>query len=170
MGSSKKLKLKLNTKKKKKRSPVFPLRLYEMLEDAEQEGYAHLIRWSPDGRSFHISYDTQNKNNSTNKAFVEQVLQRKFNQTQFKSFLRQLQLYGFERQFKGSRKGECKHPLFQRHHKDLLVGKSIEEYQDATTHNAILANRLMMCTNQHQQQQQQSVLVSFTQEVDINSI
>merc|ERR1712238_526068 len=109
-------------------------------------------------------------NNSTNKAFVEQVLQRKFNQTQFKSFLRQLQLYGFERQFKGSRKGECKHPLFQRHHKDLLVGKSIEEYQDATTHNALLVNRMMMCMNQQQQPQQQSVLVSFTQEVDINSI
>jgi len=165
-------KLKLNTKtKKKKRSPVFPQRLYEMLEDAEQEGYAHLIRWSPDGMSFHLSYDTQN--NSTNKAFV-QVLTRRFNQTHFKSFLRQLQLYGFERQFKGSRKGECKHPLFQRHHKDLLFGKSIEEYQDATTHNTILANRMIMCTNQQQkqqqQQQQQSVLLSSTQDVDTNSI
>merc|ERR1719148_338377 len=71
-------KLNVTKTKNKKRSPVFPQRLYEMLEDAEQEGYAHLIRWSPDGRSFHISYDTQNKNNSTNKAFVEQVLKRKF--------------------------------------------------------------------------------------------
>jgi len=168
--NSEKLKLKLNTKtKKKKRSPVFPQRLYEMLEDAEEEGYAHLIHWSPDGTSFHLSYDTQNKNNSTNKAFVE-VLTRRFNQTQFKSFLRQLQLYGFERQFKGSRKGECKHPLFQRHHKELLVGKSIEEYQDATTHNALLASRMMMCTNQPQQPQQQSVLVSSAQEVDTHSI
>jgi len=161
--SSKKLKLKLNTKKKKKRSPVFPQRLYEMLEDAEQEGYSHLISWSPDGMSFNISYDA--KNNSNNKSFVE-VLKRRFNQTHFKSFLRQLQLYGFERQFKGARKGECHHPLFQRHHKELLFGKSIEEYQDATcTQHAILANR-MMCTNQ----QQQLELISSTQEVDTNSI
>merc|ERR1712194_800422 len=99
-----------------------------------------------------------------------EVLKRRFNQTHFKSFLRQLQLYGFERQFKGSRKGECKHPLFQRNNKELLFGKSIEEYQDATTQNAIWANR--MCTNQQQQQQhqQQSVLVSSTQEVDTKSI
>merc|ERR1712194_248771 len=130
----------------------------------EQEGYSHLIRWSPDGMSFKISYDA--KNHGTNKAFV-QVLTRRFNQTHFKSFLRQLQLYGFERQFKGSRKGECKHPLFQRHHKELLFGKSIEEYQDATNQNAIWANRIS--TNQ-QQHQQQSVLVSSTQEVDTKSI
>jgi len=158
-------KLKLNTKKKKERSPVFPQRLYEMLEDAEQEGYSHLIRWSPDGRSFQICYDAT-KNSTNNKSLVE-VLKRRFNQTHFKSFLRQLQLYGFERQFKGARKGECHHPLFQRHHKELLFGKSIEEYQDATcTQHAILATR-MMCTNQ---QQQLELLSSSTQEVDTNLI
>jgi len=167
--NSENLKLKMNTKKKKKRSPVFPQRLYEMLEDADQEGYSHLISWSPDGMSFKISYDA--KNNSSNKSFVE-VLKRRFNQTHFKSFLRQLQLYGFERQFKGARKGECKHPLFQRNHKELLFGKSIEEYQDATTHNTILANRI--CTNQqhhhYHHHQQQLELVSSTQEVDTTSI
>merc|ERR1719148_473116 len=109
--------------------------------------------------SFKISYDA--KNNSNNKSFVE-VLKRRFNQTHFKSFLRQLQLYGFERQFKGSQKGECKHPLFQRNNKELLFGKSIEEYQDATTQNAIWANQ--------QQQKRQSVLLSSTQEVDTKSI
>merc|ERR1712194_760814 len=121
----------------------------------EQEGYSHLISWSLDGMSFKISYDA--KNNGNNKSFVE-VLKRRFNQTHFKSFLRQLQ---------GARKGECKHPLFQRKNKELLFGKSIEEYQDATTQTAIWANR--MCTNQ-QQHQQQSVLVSSTQEVDTKSI
>merc|ERR1712194_121221 len=130
----------------------------------EQEGYSHLISWSLDGMSFKISYDA--KNHGTNKAFV-QVLTRRFNQTHFKSFLRQLQLYGFERQFKGARKGECHHPLFQRHHGELLFGKSIEEYQDATcTQHAILATR-MMCTNQ---QQQLELLSSSTQEVDTNLI
>jgi len=126
-------------KKKKKRSPVFPQRLYDMLEDAEQEGYSHLIGWSADGKSFKISYDDA-KLSTNNKPLVE-ILQRRFNQTQFKSFLRQLQLYGFERQFKGSRRGECKHPLFQRGHKQLLKKKSIEDFQDATQ-NA-LTNRII---------------------------
>ena len=126
-------------KKKKKRSPVFPQRLYDMLEDAEQEGYSHLIAWSADGKSFKISYDDA-KLSTNNKPLVE-ILQRRFNQTQFKSFLRQLQLYGFERQFKGSRRGECKHPLFQRGHKQLLKKKSIEDFQDATQ-NA-LTNRII---------------------------
>jgi len=168
-------KIKLN-KKKKKRSPVFPQRLYDMLEDAAQKGYSHLIGWSPDGKSFKISYDA--KNNSNNKSFVE-VLKRRFNQTHFKSFLRQLQLYGFERQFKGSRRGECKHPLFQRGQKQLLDKKSIEDFQDATQ-NA-LAKRItsscskLLCPSLLKlpsvlpsvaipQQQQHSVLSSFTKE------
>jgi len=70
---------------KKKRSPVFPQRLYGMLEDAKQEGYSHLIGWSPDGMSFKISYDNANKDSRNNKALVE-ILKRKFNQTHFKSF------------------------------------------------------------------------------------
>jgi len=121
--------IKMNQKQKKKRTPVFPQRLYDMLEDADEEGYSHLLGWSPDGMSFRMFYDAKNKSN--NKCFVE-VLKRKFNQTQFKSFLRQLQLYGFERQCKGSRKGECKHPLFQRGQQQLFQNKSIEEFQEAT--------------------------------------
>jgi hypothetical protein len=111
-------------KKSRKRPPVFPTRLYNMLENAEKEGYDHLIRWSSDGKSFKI-HDSWN-----HKAIVA-ILKRNFNQTRFKSFLRQLQVYGFERLFKGESQGECSHPMFVRGRQDLLYKKSIEEFQDA---------------------------------------
>ena len=111
-------------RKSRKRPPVFPTRLYSMLENAEKEGYDHLIRWSSDGKSFKIQ-DSWN-----HKAIVE-ILKQNFNQTRFKSFLRQLQVYGFERSFKGQNQGECSHPMFIRGRKELLYKKSIEEFQDA---------------------------------------
>merc|ERR1719506_289194 len=36
----------------KKRSPVFPKRLYDVLEKAEEGGYDHIISWLPDGSGF----------------------------------------------------------------------------------------------------------------------
>ena len=116
-------------KRSKKRPPVFPARLYDLLENAEAEGYDHLIRWTPDGQSFKI------QDNGKDKAIVA-ILKRNFNQTRFKSFLRQLQLYGFERRFKGQSRGECSHPMFIRGRKDLLYKKSIEEFQDAANDTA----------------------------------
>jgi hypothetical protein len=112
------------TKKSRKRPPVFPTRLYEMLENAEKKGYDHLIRWSSDGKSFKIQ-------DSWNHKAIIAILKQNFNQTRFKSFLRQLQVYGFERQFKGKSQGECSHPMFVRGGKELLYKKSIEEFQDA---------------------------------------
>jgi hypothetical protein len=111
-------------KTKRKRPPVFPQKLYNLLENAEIEGYDHLIRWSPDGKSFKIH------DNGKDTAIVA-ILKQNFNQTRFKSFLRQLQLYGFERQFTGESRGECSHPMFVRGRKELLHKKSVEEFQDA---------------------------------------
>jgi hypothetical protein len=126
-----KMNIEMNSKPKrsKKRPPVFPARLYDLLENAENEGYDHLIRWTPDGQSFKIH------DNGKDKAIVA-ILKRNFNQTRFKSFLRQLQLYGFERRFKGQSRGECSHPMFVRGRKDLLYKKSIEEFQDAANDTA----------------------------------
>ncbi|MGK3758340.1 MAG: hypothetical protein ACI8RD_010654, partial [Bacillariaceae sp.] len=126
-----KFNIEMNSKPKrsKKRPPVFPARLYDLLENAENEGYDHLIRWTPDGQSFKIH------DNGKDKAIVA-ILKRNFNQTRFKSFLRQLQLYGFERRFKGQSRGECSHPMFVRGRKDLLYKKSIEEFQDAANDTA----------------------------------
>lgn len=111
----------------KKRPPVFPKRLYDMLENAERDGYAHIISWMPEGMSFKIHVDGS-LDEDDEKAIVA-ILKRTFNQTRFKSFLRQLQLYGFDRTYKGPHRGECKHELFIRGRRDLLHKKSIEDFQ-----------------------------------------
>ena len=123
--------IKFNEKKiktKRKRPPLFPQKLYNMLENAETEGYDHLIGWSPDGKSFKIY------NNGNDPAMVA-ILRQNFNQTHFKSFLRQLQLYGFERQFTGDSRDERSHPMLVRGRKDLLHKKSVEEFQDAAAND-----------------------------------
>jgi hypothetical protein len=98
-----------------------------MLENAERDGYAHLISWLPDGKSFKIHAE-RSLNGSDEQNLVD-ILKKHFNQTRFKSFLRQLQLYGFERTYKGPHKGVCKHEFFVRGRKDLIHKKSIDAFQ-----------------------------------------
>ena len=105
-----------------------------MLEHAEELGYSDIISWSPDGLSFKIHKDgTQCKEDE--KAIVK-VLKRSFNQTRFKSFLRQLQLYRFVRKFKGDHRGECRHPMLVRGQRNLLHKKSIEDFLDAAMNSS----------------------------------
>lgn len=111
----------------KKRPPVFPKRLHDMLENAERDGYSHVISWMPDGKSFKIHID--GSVDGEDEKTIVAILKRTFNQTRFKSFLRQLQLYGFERTYKGPHRGECKHELFIRGRRELLDKKSIEDFQ-----------------------------------------
>ena len=114
----------------RKRSPVFPKRLYDLLENAERDGYAHVISWTPDGKSFKIHVDGSMKEEDERELVA--ILKKNFNQTRFKSFLRQLQLYGFERTYKGPQRGLCKHRLFVRGRRDLIHKKSIEDFQNNT--------------------------------------
>ena len=105
----------------------FPQRLYDMLEKAEELGYDHVISWMPDGKSFKIHVDgTQDA--ESEKAVVD-ILKGAFNQTRYRSFLRQLQLYGFERTCRGPHKGECRHDLLVRGERNLLEEKSIQDFQ-----------------------------------------
>jgi len=132
----------------RKRPPVFPKRLYDMLENAERDGYAHIISWMPDGKSFKIHVDGS-LDEEHEKALI-QVLKQTFNQTRFKSFLRQLQLYGFERIYKGPRRGECKHGFLVRGRRDLLHKKSIEDFQtrarDKSSHSPKSVRRLFQAS------------------------
>jgi len=156
--------------KKKRRIPIFPERLYDMLENAETNGYSHIISWLPDGKAFQIRGDE--------KAIVEVLRQcADFNLTRFKSFLRQLQLYGFERQVKGQHQGECKHSFFIRGRKDLLKGKSMIDFQNATfpatnigLGGVIDCQKGILCQQQQPQQQQVHVLSSQTTDSVFNSL
>eukprot|EP00581_Thalassiosira_minuscula_P007610 CAMPEP_0183705522 /NCGR_PEP_ID=MMETSP0737-20130205/2572_1 /TAXON_ID=385413 /ORGANISM="Thalassiosira miniscula, Strain CCMP1093" /LENGTH=349 /DNA_ID=CAMNT_0025932671 /DNA_START=23 /DNA_END=1072 /DNA_ORIENTATION=+ len=66
----------------------FPFKLYDMLEYASDTEYCSSVSWVKDGRAFII----HNKD-----AFLEYVVPKFFNQTKFRSFTRQLNLWGFTR-------------------------------------------------------------------------
>jgi len=138
VSSSHSTKSMISTKNNKKRTPVFPKRLYDMLENAERDGYDHIISWLPDGSGFKIHKDGTQCTEDEKE--IVKVLKKAFNQTRFRSFLRQLQLYGFQRQFRGQRRGECKHVIFVRGQRDLLHKKSIEEFQTAAKNDNFSSN------------------------------
>ena len=69
-------------------SSAFPWMLYGMLEDAEQQGFQDIISWLPGGKGFKV-YDQVR--------FVGTITKMCFSQTHYKSFQRQLNLYGFSR-------------------------------------------------------------------------
>jgi hypothetical protein len=79
----------------------FPWRLHEMLDnEAGIEGFSSIVSWLPDGNSFKVH---------DQKAFVSQIMPLYFKQTQYKSFLRQLNIWCFERITKGIGQGGYRH-------------------------------------------------------------
>eukprot|EP00977_Amphora_coffeiformis_P021546 scaffold9455_cov163-Amphora_coffeaeformis.AAC.5 len=67
---------------------AFPLKLHETLAVIERDGLDHVIGWMPHGRSFKIH---------KHQEFVDDILPKYFVMTKKSSFLRQLNLYGFNR-------------------------------------------------------------------------
>ena len=85
---------------------TFPCKLHLMLQQAEEESATvGAISWMPDGRSFKI----HNK-----EKFCKMLMPNFFQASKYKSFQRNLNLWGFETVSKGPSKGICSHPLFAR--------------------------------------------------------
>lgn len=82
----------------------FPLKLHEMLENVEADGYSHVVSWQPHGRCFVVHKP---------KEFVE-LLPNYFKLSKLPSFQRQLNLYGFQRLTRGKDRGGYYHELFLR--------------------------------------------------------
>eukprot|EP00984_Skeletonema_dohrnii_P030543 scaffold22095_cov153-Skeletonema_dohrnii-CCMP3373.AAC.4 len=66
----------------------FPSKLYEMLESVDSLGLSHIVSWLPNGRSFHVIDPNQ---------FMDLVVPQFFKATKYRSFQRQLNLWGFRR-------------------------------------------------------------------------
>lgn len=81
----------------------FPWKLYDMIDTAEKRNEEHIISWIRDGTAFKV-HDRD--------AFMGEYMTKMFNQTKYKSFQRQLNLWGFERFQHGPDKGAYYHPLF----------------------------------------------------------
>jgi hypothetical protein len=61
-------------------SPAFPRQVHQMLEDAETQGFDHIVGWQQGGRSFKVYQQD---------AFAHSTMRIYFSQTKFKSFQRQ---------------------------------------------------------------------------------
>jgi hypothetical protein len=101
---------------KRKQVGTFPQKLHEMLDDADEKGFHGIVSWLPDGKGFRIHEEEE----------ILPLLKLYFNQTKFKSFLRQLQHYGFARVYKGPKRGVCSHQDFVRGQRNncLLMGRN----------------------------------------------
>jgi len=89
----------------------FPWKLYEMLQRADERNFSDVVSWMP-GLCFKV-HDVG--------SFVKLVMPYFFKQTKYKSFQRQLNLYGFTRVDFGHSKGGYRHPQFIKGKKHLLT-------------------------------------------------
>jgi len=99
---------------------AFPFKLHRLLEDAEKNGHASIISWTPSGRAFKIHKP---------KEFAALVMPRYFDQTKYRSFQRQLYIYGFDRVKKDkslppAEVGAYTHELFVRGQAELCLNMS----------------------------------------------
>jgi hypothetical protein len=88
------------SKSTKTESLSFPRKLHALLEEAEEKGFQDLICWQSGGKSFKVLNPGH---------FAKTILPKYFKQTKFKSFQRQLNIYGFQRIQYGPNKGGCAH-------------------------------------------------------------
>jgi hypothetical protein len=67
---------------------VFPEKLHQLLEKAESSGNSHIISWLHDGQSFKVL---------DKERFVGEIMPLFFRTSNYNSFLRNLNLWGFKR-------------------------------------------------------------------------
>jgi hypothetical protein len=83
-----------------------------MLEQMAKNGSPHVISWQPHGKAFRVHNP---------EVFARAIMPHYFNQTKYKSFQRQLYMYGFHRTNKGPDKGAYYHDLFIQKNKSMCV-------------------------------------------------
>lgn len=88
----------------------FPLKVYAMLEDAEAKGFEAIVSWQPQGKSFKIHCP---------EIFESSIMPKYFAQGKFKSFQRQLNIYGWKKVQFGPNKRGYAHKHFIRGMPDL---------------------------------------------------
>lgn len=88
----------------------FPWKLHFLLEEVEKRGQTAIVSWLPDGMSFKVHQKEQ---------FARDVMPEFFNTTAYKSFQRNLNLWGFKTVPKGPNKGRCSHRWLIRNKPEL---------------------------------------------------
>lgn len=83
----------------------FPWKLHHILEYTETSGLNGIVSWTPTRTGFKVHNPD---------AFDQHIMPLYFNQTKYKSFQRQLNIWGFYRTKAGPEKGSYTHPCFVR--------------------------------------------------------
>ena len=93
---------------------AFPFKLHSILENSEASGQESIISWLPSGKAFKIHKP---------KEFADAIMPQYFNQTKYRSFQRQLYIYGFDRikDKQSEDYGAYYHELFIRGASDLCL-------------------------------------------------
>jgi len=93
---------------------AFPFKLHSILENAEKSNQEEIISWLPSGKAFKIHKP---------KEFADIMMPQYFHQTKYRSFQRQLYIYGFDRVKNKSSDdyGAYYHDLFVRGVTDLCL-------------------------------------------------
>lgn len=93
---------------------AFPFKLHSILENSEASGQQGIISWLPSGKAFKIHKP---------KEFADAIMPQYFNQTKYRSFQRQLYIYGFDRikDKQSEDYGAYYHELFIRGASDLCL-------------------------------------------------
>lgn len=115
-----------------KTRPAFVNKLWSMLNDETNE---HLIQWSYDGQSFIVT---------RREEFVHEVLPRYFKHSNFASFVRQLNMYGWHKvqdvkagsiQNSSDDRWQFENPNFIRGREDLLINIMRQKGNSANQHH-----------------------------------
>merc|ERR1712078_145737 len=108
---------------------AFPFKLHSILESSETSGQENIISWLPSGKAFKIHKP---------KEFAEIIMPQFFNQTKYRSFQRQLYIYGFDRiKDKSSEDfGAYFHELFIRGATDLCLDMTRKKIKGTGLSNA----------------------------------
>jgi hypothetical protein len=93
---------------------AFPFKLHSILENSQASGQESIISWLPSGKAFKIHKP---------KEFADAIMPQYFNQTKYRSFQRQLYIYGFDRikDKQSDDYGAYFHELFIRGASDLCL-------------------------------------------------
>lgn len=135
-------------RRKNRRPSVFPKRLYNLLDNAERDGYNDIISWLPDGTTFQIFIDHHDEDH-----VVDLFKRNNFNLTKYKSITKQLTLYNFQRISKGC----YRHELFVRGRPDLFHKKSMKDFVEASSKSKLSSSLQSSLSHNYQHQQQQQV-------------
>jgi HSF-type DNA-binding len=94
---------------------AFPLKIRVMLDFVHDQGLEDIVSWTLTGKAFKVHKPEE---------FECRIMPSFFSQTKYKSFQRQLNLYGFDRIPGGLSKGCYLHKLFLRENPSLCQGIS----------------------------------------------